>query len=444
MSFSEFFFGMPALAREMIGELFLVLLLLVSLVPSSEMRGLKKSTLFIIFSFAIVMSHYSLSYFFLFFLMVAWLLPKIILQNKPQSINLSQISLFFTIAFSWFVYVSSSASFNALMRALNGVRYSLFSEFFNPQARESLVWAGLGAGAAPSFGHQVARIVYLVTELVIVVGVLELFMNRKKSNFKAEYISMSIAAMLILIACIVFPNFSEALRVERIYHLMLILLAPFVVLGVTAIFNFLGKAGTKLPVQQFQKLTKVHLPIKSPDLKTWLILTLLVSYFLISTGFVYEVTHDIPSSVALSGYRMDRVTFYEYTITGREVAGAEWLKDFSNPRFFVYADYYSKDHVLSSYGLFPSNFVDTFYRIKIANSTTTIYYALIQNNNGSYIYFRELNINNRIFLGWLEGWNMDEMMPYLETGGTIHCNKIYSNGGCDIYKIISGENVTKK
>ena len=85
MSFSTFFGEMPALARQEIAELFLVLLIL--LMIDKNMNRIKRSFLFIVFGISLVVSHYGLSYFYMFWLISAWLLLVLAENHNMQELK---------------------------------------------------------------------------------------------------------------------------------------------------------------------------------------------------------------------------------------------------------------------------------------------------------------------------------------------------------------------
>lgn len=73
----SFYYNMLQLTREIIGELFLILIIFLML---DEKNNVNKSVLLVIFAFSLIVSHYGLSYILLLILITAWLL-NILLNN---------------------------------------------------------------------------------------------------------------------------------------------------------------------------------------------------------------------------------------------------------------------------------------------------------------------------------------------------------------------------
>ena len=79
MSGYIFYTEILALARQQIAELFLVLLIL--LMVDKNMNKIKRSFLFIVFGISLTVSHYGLSYIYMFCLISAWLI--LVLMDSP-------------------------------------------------------------------------------------------------------------------------------------------------------------------------------------------------------------------------------------------------------------------------------------------------------------------------------------------------------------------------
>jgi len=220
-----------------------------------------------------------------------------------------------------------------------------------------------------------------------------------------EYYLMSLVSMAFLFICIVLPFLASGLMMTRIYHIMLIFLAPFFILGGETVFGWKPK------------LKRFKIPIIS---------IVLITFFLFQCGFVYEITGDIPSSGALSKHRIDPLTnfsLYEQYIHEQDVLSAKWLSQNKAGVSKIYADRVSRFHVLVSYGMSPPEYQ---YQWSYLLSNATKYV-----DEGAYIYLSQLNV----VYGLGEGpksanlWDITEISSLLDK-----CNLIYSNGGSSIYR----------
>lgn len=401
MATSVFFTEMLGLTRQMVAELFFVLLFFVLL--NDKINPLRKRLLFIIFSAALAVSHYSLSYIFMFYISLTWL-SVYILRKRTGRITASMVVMLFVILFSWYIYVSASAPFNGLVNMGNHVLSSVSTEFFNPESRGQEVLRGLGIESAPSFWHLLGRIFAYATEFLIIIGFIVLIARRKKRILDLEYsVSMSLS-MIILISCIALPGVAGGLRMTRYYHTVLIFLSPLCILGGETLFGFFARGRIKT---EFCVLV--------------LVLIVLVPYFFFQTGFVYEVTGDSSWSIPLSKYRMGLMLYTMGYIDEQDVFGAMWLSEKMNTeRTSIYADDMARNSVLSSYGMTRRDEIE-----KVTNTT------IIRADDT--IYLRRMNLVYGVFLAqrWSveSAWNITEISPIIN-----NMNKLYSNGGCEIYR----------
>lgn len=406
MATSAFFTEMLGLTRQMTAELFFVLLFFV--LWNNKINSLRKKILFIIFSAALAVSHYSLSYIFLFYISSTWLSAHI-LKKRTGRTTLSMVIILFVILFSWYIYVSASAPFNGLLNMGNHVLTSISSEFFNPEARGQEVLRGLGMESSPSFWHLLGRIIAYATEFLIIIGFITLIARRKKRILDPEYsVTLSIS-MIILISCIALPGVASGLRMTRYYHTVLIFLSPLCILGGETLFGFFARGR-----------------IKTEFCVLFLVLIVLVSYFLFQTGFVYEVTGDSSWSIPLSKYRMGLTLYTMGYIDEQDVFGAVWLSEKINTECAsIYADDMARNSVLSSYGMTRRDQIENLSNTTIIRADDTIY-------------LRKMNLVYGVLLA--QRWSVESAWNITEISHVINnMNKVYSNGDCEIYKAMSNQ-----
>jgi len=399
------FFGTDGFpAKQMVGEFFYVLLFLVIL--KEKMGSLKRSFFFVVFSVGLVVSHYSMSYIFMFLIFLTWLLTTgmhffIHGARRNTRITLSMILIFFVITFAWYIYTSASTPFKAIVEVGEQIHRNFLVDFFNPSARTTTVLRGLGAGQTTSLGHQIGRIFFYITEFFIIVGVAKMMLKKEYVSFGREYAILSVLNSAILLMCIVVPNFARYFRMERFYQISLLFLAPFFVLGGETVFKFIFR-----PRKQALTLN--------------LILIVLIPLFLFETGFIYEVTRDYSYSLPLSMYRMDRVLVYDRITDEQEVKAARWLSNHLNSSHsLVYGDFISNEHVLTSYGMMPTE------RFRVLSNTTQF------TSSVTYVYLRGVNKIEGIMAGREQAWNVSEIQPILDNQ-----NIIYSNNDSEIFYVV--------
>ncbi len=393
---------MPGLPTQMISEFFLVLLLIA--VFHEKISSSKKMIFFTIFSAGMIVSHYGISYVFMFLAFFVWLVC--FLQKKRPKIKAAHITLFFVLAFCWYIYAAQSASFTSLVDMGHNIYANFWSDLLNPKSRQELALQAVGSGTqAVSIGHWLGRGFHYVTQFFTVLGVACIVLRHKKSyKFDREYVTMSVFMLIFAMLPLVAPSFN-LLNVTRMYHISLLFLAPFCVIGGNWFFSFLPKLRKSI----------------RPFILTLIVVT---SLFLFETGFIYEITRDVSYSVPLSIYRMNRAMFYGngYITERVDVVGAEWLHSniVLTANTIVYADVVSVWFPLTSYALIPRDHTEILSNVTFFNVTS------------AYVYLRNFNtLDGRILgEGYVLGhvWNTSDVSPRFEA-----LDKIYTNGGSEIF-----------
>jgi len=159
-----------------------------------------------------------------------------------------------------------------------------------------------------------------------------------------------------------------------------------------------------------------------------------VVFFLFQTGFVWQVTEGYSGSVSLSqdgirkyGDMGAKARLYLIITADQDVFGAEWLsthREFEEEVYAIYGD--TRVHALLSYGMIPVEEVP-----KLTPSTETV-------PEDAYVYLQYLNVVEGI------GTRYAPELPFGRRDSTYSMsdishlfegkNKIYSNGGSEIYK----------
>ena len=388
--------------KQLVAQLFYVLLLYVLF--KRELSPSKRKILFIVFSAALVISHYAMAYLFLFVIACTWA-SLLFMRKSNGKIMTSLVAIFFTMTFLWNIYISRSAPFVDLIRASESVSRSFFIDFFNPQSRGTFVMRGLAMSHETiSLWRHISRVLFLATEFFILVGVVKcayaLIAKKLKMSFDLEYNILIFVNFAIILFNIVLPGLTGTFLMQRFYQTALLILAPLCILGGKTILEYIPKLKTK-------------------NLGMILALAVLIPLFVFQTEFVYALTGDYMSNMTLGMDRMDEVELYTWITNEQEVLGAQWLpKKVNITQVALYADGQSLRHTLTSYGL-----INRERMLVLSNTTRTL-------DNNSFIYLRRINIVHGIMQELNLGqWNTSDISSLINSQ-----NKIYSNGDCDIYK----------
>jgi uncharacterized membrane protein len=387
MAQSTFYTEMLALNRQMIGELFFVLLLLVLLNKTVRRQG--KFVAFALLGFGLIFSHYALAEIFLFLILAAWAASVFYLKKPSFNLQLSMIVFFFVAMFLWYIYTSGAVVFDSFMSFATNIGAQL-GDFFNPASRGQTVLTGLGLTASPTLLNAVSRGFAYLTEIFIVLGVLALLLKKMPFKFERDYNVFSVLSVIFLVSLTLVPGLANALSMTRFYHILLMILAPFCVVGMWLIAQFLSKQRKELMLSV-------------------IIVAVLVPYFLFQTNFAYEVADAESWSVPLSGYRMNPLQLYGYDgyIDGYSVYGAEWVSNYTRYEYNIAGDngIYTS---LPAYGLI--------YRGYISELTNTTVF-----HRGEFVYLSYISIR-------YEPESSNGTLPRLLN----QTNVIYTNGGSQI------------
>jgi uncharacterized membrane protein len=435
MSLEVFFCAMASLLKQQIAELFLALLVL--LILSRGMNSFKRAILTMVFSASLVVSHYALSYIVAFYILLAWLLLYLVsVVGKIRRVGMltgAFASLFLVMVVGWYMYMAGSVSFAHLVGIGNHI-YTNISDFFFTGSRELTVVKLLGL-AQPV--HIIGANFYRITQLFIIIGVIRLMTKHQEMKFELEYAILAFLSMLLLSMCIILPYFSEFLHIERFYHITLFFLSPFCILGGETFFRWLHKLIKAAWIKIASMISWLRRPISSasssvsPIYTRLVVLLVLIPYFLFTSGFIYELTGDkFPTSISLSktNYRRSNIEeviaqFHSGYTFESDVFSARWLSNFKGKGSNVYSDVLSLWYILPSYGLlYPSK---------------SIYPDTELTDNG-YIYLSRLNVANSLMTVPVErdSTNDEHTFNYATSEiSRLLQNKIYSNGGSEVYLV---------
>jgi uncharacterized membrane protein len=430
------FFGLEALtlARQMIAELLLVLL--VFLLVNKALSFRSRLFLLTILCAGLVVSHYALAYLFLAFAFLSF----IVLRNSKSRgiLSIAVLLLLFSLTFVWYVYVSD-APLLKLSNDFMRIRNNFLGDFTSVSARSEQV-ATL-ASAPPTIVSLVHRAIVLVQNALIVIGVIMLFLGRKElqfdrklaevssrfgttfksfSKFDVSFCVMSVISIIILLACIVIPNFASAtFNFTRFYAMAIIFLAPFFVLAGETIFNRVGSLMRAFLSRTFHG--RIFASYRKLALQ--LVAIIVVASFLFSVGFVEHVTGVYPESWALdmnqklhSKDLSIRLSYYSQILKEQDVVAAVWFSGYMNKSYNIYAG--TANGVLVSYGLIISPYQYDFY-------------AYSADTSKSYAFVPYFMMTERIVSTPIGPENLTALASAFSAS-----NRIYTNGICEIYSTI--------
>jgi uncharacterized membrane protein len=457
---------MIALCRQQIAELFLALVIL--LLVDRKLNMGPKLTLAAIFAASVVVSHYGVG--FIGFIYMGLFLPFVFLirsnifkkawgwltakagglsrsllsrQALPAKLLIIVAVIYFIAGFAWYGIVASGVNLNLLSklwtRQTSVITTGLTEmvtqpaqpahtiTFFDFGNHDPLVQTALGFDfSQASLQGKGFRILQWITQLFLIAGCLRLLFRPRDLRFTAEYIALNVTSVLLILACIFLPKFADLLNTTRIYHIALITLAPFCILGGEAIW--LGVRALWRKIRHVVRGFSLASGEDNQGFLGFMALGILIPYFLFTSGFIYEVTGqkvtdkiDTPYSIALSSYRLDLTGVFYW----QDGTAAEWLAQNVADGANVYSDHHATK-LLRLYGVheFPGRVA---YLSRDVNELWKT----------GYIYFTTWNMDKReISLEVPRRAGLREHIGFDDIPGLTDIiegkDRVYNNGGAQV------------
>jgi len=289
-----FYTEMMALARQMIAEIYLALLVYATVK--------KMNPLFLIlFLASLAVSHYGTAYLTMFALLTLLFIQP--LENKADNrISNNIIAVFWIVTLLWYSYVGGGVQFNNL--AIIGYQtFLMLKDLFNPQYSQGLAliitkktWVG-----------EITKWVNIFAQGLISIGVLTIFYRLLK-NEKLEHLEFYMLSFVFFaydVAGVIVPYFSNRLNATRLYQITLFFLSPYLLIGTSAIVNSIKKfKGTVSLKDTIGRVVAVYL----------------VVYFLFTSGFMHVITNNKSKPMWLE--KVDGPYW-----SSSEIYGTKWIKE---------------------------------------------------------------------------------------------------------------------
>ncbi|MGB9980643.1 DUF2206 domain-containing protein [Methanobacterium sp.] len=404
-----------SMMREIIALLLFAIVLMVYF--DSEIKGVSKKILLLIFVFSIVVSHYTTAY--VFFILVMGLLFLKFLKNfnipfatitsqKNYSSNISFtfVLLFFAFIYLWYSQVTNSA-FNDVIHVMERTSNNLVN-FFVLESRDSSVLITLGRGLT-NLPDMIRIYIYDLTFIIIGIGTVYSILKCRK-KIEHEYLFLLVIAVLLLTSFAILPYINSQYGNSRLFiQLAVVLCVPFVIGS-----KFIAK---KL---RLRHVTLILIPI------------LLLQFF--NVTFLTDQAFGIPTSMDLN-HKGER--YNQFYMHDGEFTGANWLKNQNKYKKTLFNKNGRNTYGYLIYGDdFDYNRIYLGYLEKTPYFYTPIYNLTLskwENSGESYIFLRYYNIISGKFY-FLDRGNKGVISQNISDCLLFNSvQKIYDNGGCKIY-----------
>jgi uncharacterized membrane protein len=404
---------MLQLGRQMIAEIFLVLLLLIAISKRKQSKTHSGVLITLVLSLGIITAHYTIAYLFLVVVLTSQLMATI--SKRVEALWPSGILLAWPVlVIAWYLLVTGGAAVTDLVSTTSTVWAGITNDLLNPASRPSIVQNALFLNApTPGILHVISRASQYGAVACIVIGFVILLRRRVKSTAERQLIPMMIISMVILFATVAVPFFGGVLNFSRFFHFSLIFISPCFFLGGQWIVS---------------TLQKTTFPSLNREINTRMLLASLVFlYFIFASGWVWAVTRDpYPTSITLDAQRMKDSTnlsfvqgYYGWYRAPEDVAAAYWLKDYGSPTQPLCASLEATAGPIVTYGGRDVNNPNLAYVFEEGNC---------EFSQNEYVYFSEFNSVYHTY-----GFRSVISIADISARVTMKC-RVYSSGAIVYYQ----------
>jgi uncharacterized membrane protein len=327
---------------------------------------------------------------------------------RPFSeIKITRTTFYIFIAFLsliaiWYSLSADSSSYGQIVSVINRIVDQTLSKMDNNILPQGIA---LITSDGQPFLHELTKYLHVIMQFLIVIGFVYCIVRSKEFRIRPTYSLASFSILIILVLCLTIPAFASALNTSRFYHISLILLSPYAIVGVIKTADVIGKMLLRA-VRYFYTgwALKKHISLN-------FVTILIVAFLLFNSGLIYYFAGESGSSISLDA-EMD----YSRN-TDSQYAGSKWIHAMGESGL-IYADGYRKELVKSAN-------VHTETRFLPKNP------SLIEPD--SYIYYGCYNINTASVLIY-ERTNGLIVNKYLNSDEPISgADRIYHSWGAHIY-----------
>ncbi|WP_456420716.1 DUF2206 domain-containing protein [Thermococcus sp.] len=392
--FFQFFYNTMALARMMIVEVYLALLVYALIQKINPL-------FLLIFLASLAVSHYGTAYLTMFAL-----LPLIFIKNRNKNISIPLVGFFWGITLLWYQHTGGGWEFNALVN-IGYQTVIMLRDILNPQYSQGLAIIV----SRTTLLREIAKWINLFAQFLITVGVLTVgygILRNKKKKYLEFYI-VSLVFFAYDIAGVIVPFFANRMNVNRLYHLTQFFIAPYLLVG----------------FKKIKDIISIFVENRTEWKDTARIAGFfLVVYFVFTSGWILAITGD-PNPPAW----LKRTDAPAWTI--QEIVGAKWIASTRYDDLKIYSDQYRS---LLFLGLIGQEINKVSFRGKDTISNFP--------KDNSYVYLGKVSVRekkilviNQKYLGTMREQRYLSIYESFIFQKFLESDRIYSNPEVWIYKI---------
>lgn len=344
-----FWFYATSSPRQIQAEFFLALILLSTF--NDKINSKNKVLLSIIFAFSLITSHYGTSYLFMvsliFFILIVLLCKILGMYYSITLFNLRFFYLYVIATLAWYIYTSGSLGFMTLV-GFYKFFFEHMRELLNPEYSHAL---GSLTKSWNSLSIEILKYLTIAIVGLIAIGVLSMFRNKFKEGKLDEYTTLSVSFLLVLGTTLL--PIGGGFDTSRIFHITLLLLSPFSVIGLKEILKrFINQLANKCPN---------------------IFAGLLIVFFLLNCGFIAEfIPNDYSPNayinkekiIASNNILAKYLLYRDYYIPNQDIQASEWIQRYGRTDTKLYCDGLSIGRLTASkFGKLPEEIKESLPKI---------------------------------------------------------------------------------
>lgn len=394
------FFTASYYSRATLAVLFFALFIMVLF--NDSLFQYQKSILLLLFSFTIILTHYSSAYIFLYIFLVYSFFIYVMSKklNFKSKLSISLVLTTIVFAFLWYAMIT----YGIFQSSVKFLQLVLNVDNFHDENAYSGTVSQLAGHLSNYFLSKFNFINSWLFLLFIGLGFVYLLLRFKqyfikpnrmdgyvlqKKEFEPEFLIITVPCIVILVMTLVLPYLSNGYSLNRIYFQVSVILSIVFIVGGRCAAVLIIKIMSMLKISYTNKIKNNY--IETGKLRYIAILIILIPHFLFTSQVLYELTGARDSIIFNSACS----THDQLYIHDSDASCSKWWSSHKMGSYNLWADSFG------TYQIMDQGHIEGCDKITESES--------IPKNN--YIYLRETNIaKNCIYCNYYETLTTEEFI----------------------------------
>jgi uncharacterized membrane protein len=267
-------------------------------------------------------------------------------------------------------------------------------------------------------------VAYYSTAALAALGALIATVRYKEAKFEREYRVLMIGSLVLWLFAIAMPGLSYFVSATVVFEFTLVILLPSIPLGALAIVRVPRVASsvltqTGLKSSRSDKTSSLVRARQNEQVHAILVV-LLILMILANTGLSYQLFGQ-SKAVLLNSQGQQYDTWY---IHPEEIAAGTWLYTYNTVNSTTYVDSYSFVRLNVAQELLPANQQGSLHTAPVGQGVTLPAYFFLRYENV---------VDGTAILSGQTVTSSSQLYTPVANTSLLSGNKIYSNGGSDVY-----------